>query len=83
MVYNATFGIDAARSWTRVNAFIVDASPILGTIAVHDALGTAFNIWIAVIFGQTGARAGAVSFFANGIGSTWRRLTRRWWRIVY
>lgn len=50
MIDNIAFGILSARSWTWINAFIIDTSAIMRTIAVHNTFWTTFIIRISVVF---------------------------------
>ena len=55
MIANATVGIEAARSRTRIDAFVADARLVLWTIGIQDAFGTASHVRIAHIIRRTEA----------------------------
>lgn len=73
MIGNITFGIRATRASAWINTFLIDAGLCIRTIAIHRTFGTAFNVRIAKVIGQTGTWAGIVFHLTNGI------CTARWW----
>lgn len=67
VVGDVTFRIGAAHADAWIEAFLVATGFRLRAVRVHDALGPTFGVWIAIVFRQAGARAGAVALFANGV----------------
>lgn len=71
MICHMTFGVRSTYPWAWIAAFIVNARLGLRAVIVIHTFGATFRIRIAVIFGQTTARAGIIPFFANGIRTAW------------
>lgn len=75
MIHNPTFCVQAASARAGINAFIVDASPVARTLAIHYALRSTFNIGVAVVLRDTRTGACAIALFAKGISTARRRST--------
>lgn len=76
VVHDLALGIVAARSWTWIDALVIDAGPIRRTFAVQNTLGTALDVRIAVVLWNAGARPRTVVLLADGIRSAGCRLAR-------
>lgn len=76
MVGHMALGIGGAHADARIVALLVATGARLWAVGVHDALRTAFGVRIAKVFGQAGARAGAVALVADGVDAARRRIAR-------
>lgn len=71
VIDNATNGVNATDSWTGILAFIVDASPVHGTVRVSDTFRSTAVIWITMVFGNAFANGVCAFRMALGIGTAW------------
>lgn len=76
MVGDVALGARAAQAGARIVALHVAAGARLRAVRVHDALRSAFGVRVAEVFGQAGARAGAVALLADGVDAARRRVAR-------
>ena len=67
VVYDMTFGIQAAHSNAWVHAFIIDTRLMLRTLAVQNTLRSTASVGVTQVFCQTSARSGAIAFFADSV----------------
>lgn len=70
----------SAHTWTGINALEVNASQLLGAIAVDIALPSTAGehvVRISFVVGQAVARSGIVTLSAFRVWTTWRWCTRR------
>lgn len=58
MIIHVALSVDAAYSGTGIRTLVADARLIKWTFGVEDTFGSAFSIWITVIFWK--ASAGAI-----------------------
>lgn len=64
MIEYGALGTMSAHARTWIDALLIYACAGLGAIGVDHALGSALDIWIAKVFGQTFTCCGAVTFLA-------------------
>lgn len=69
MIDYLTLGIRAARSWTRVDAFEIDAGTIGRTVGIDRALWTAALVRVPEVTLETRARASVVPGCADRVRS--------------
>jgi len=80
MIINLALRVNAARTYARILALVVDASLRVRAIRVLNAFRSATLVRIAGVIGQTGAGTCAVTLFAYGVRAARRRIARqlRW-----
>ena len=67
MIDDMALGVGAARSGTRVHAMVLNARLVGRALGIHDALGPATLVRVALVAGHAGARAGSVLLAAHGV----------------
>lgn len=73
---DVAFGIDAAHTWTWVDAFFIDARTIHGTFRTNDTLGRSAVGRRSLISRQTRTTSFSIYIKASGVWTAWRRLAR-------
>lgn len=70
MMYNFTFGIEAASTTTWINTFIVYTSFMPRTVGILNTFGSATQVWVTEVPYQTCAWSSTMQFFTYGIRAT-------------
>lgn len=90
MMYNFTFGIEAASTTTWINTFIVYTSFMPWAVGILNTFGSATQVRVAEVPCQTCAWSSTMQFFTYGIRATRWGYTRfgwcRWynhWNYLY
>ena len=70
----ATGGVGSTHTRAGVDAFVSNTCLVCWTVVVDCALWLALNIWISKHFREASAGRSTISFVANCIDATWRRI---------
>lgn len=70
----ATGGVGSTNTRAGVDAFVSNTCLVCWTVVVDCALWLALNVWISKHFREASAGRSTISFVANCIDATWRRI---------
>lgn len=76
VIDDGTLCSNAAHAWTRIAAFVADASLVRGTVRAQDAFRLTAFVRVPVVVVDTYASTRVISLLADCVGTAWRWLAR-------